>query len=751
MMAFRNMRVSMKLGASFGVLLLIAAAIGMLSVGRLSTVANQSSEISEHWMPSLHQLAEINTALSNLRVGQLNFVDAHDATESAAPLAAMQDALTRIEKGSAAYLQLIQTDEEREHWERIAGHLRAYRALHDQMLQLWKDGNADGAESLVTTNGQQLWDAAGDSVQQLIEIENERSLASTREAHALYASGRTLIFLMIALATLAGATLAFLVARAISKPIGGAIEIFGRIAQGRLDNEIDTTRRDEIGDLLANLSEMQAKLRAQIETERAQATENSQIRAALDCVSAGVMVADPDLKIVYTNPAVEAILRTAEADIRKDLPSFSAANLRGASLSVFDKNTGEQHALLGDLRSSRTHHMQLGGRAFRMIASPVLNSSGGRAGTVVEWKDRTPEVSVEKELEGMLSAVNSGDLQRRIELSGKNGFFEAMGRGVNKLADNMVEIVSNVQSALAEVHRSAQEISQSNANLAQRTEQQSASLEETASSMEEMTSTVKQNADNAGQANQLAVAARDQAEKGGAVVAKAVSAMGGINDASRRIVDIIAVIDEIAFQTNLLALNAAVEAARAGEQGRGFAVVASEVRSLAGRSATAAKEIKDLIQDSVKKVEDGSVLVTQSGQTLEQIVASVKKVSDIVAEIAAASREQSSGIEQVNRAVMQMDELTQQNAALVEEATNASRAMARKASELNETMTRYTVAAGAERAAVPQEKRPGAVASSPASAPPRVERRKANRPWSGTAQKAQAVATAPATDEWQEF
>ena len=212
------------------------------------------------------------------------------------------------------------------------------------------------------------------------------------------------------------------------------------------------------------------------------------------------------------------------------------------------------------------------------------------------------------------------------------------------------------------MHRGADEISAGNANLSQRTEEQSSSLEETASSMEEMTTTVKQNADNAAQANQLALAARDQAEKGGTVVSQAVSAMAGINEASKKIADIIGVIDDIAFQTNLLALNAAVEAARAGEQGRGFAVVASEVRSLAGRSATAAKEIKELIQDSVRKVEDGSVLVTQSGQTLEKIVASVKKVSDIVAEIAAASREQSSGIEQVNRAVMQMDELTQQNA-----------------------------------------------------------------------------------------
>jgi methyl-accepting chemotaxis protein len=292
--------------------------------------------------------------------------------------------------------------------------------------------------------------------------------------------------------------------------------------------------------------------------------------------------------------------------------------------------------------------------------------------------------------------------------------------------------------------------------------------------MEEMTTTVKQNADNAGQANQLAMAARDQAEKGGTVVSQAVKAMSDINDASKKIADIIGVIDDIAFQTNLLALNAAVEAARAGEQGRGFAVVASEVRSLAGRSATAAKEIKELIQDSVRKVEDGSVLVTQSGQTLEKIVASVKKVSDIVAEIAAASREQSSGIEQVNRAVMQMDELTQQNAALVEEATAASQTMAEQVRGLNQMLDRYRVNDMIEAAKSYATPSP-AVATARGQAAPRAERRAGHRPWGdrskagGAADSARKVARgngtlgAPGTlsapngaeakgdSEWREF
>jgi len=272
------------------------------------------------------------------------------------------------------------------------------------------------------------------------------------------------------------------------------------------------------------------------------------------------------------------------------------------------------------------------------------------------------------------SAVAQGDLTQYIEVTATDETGQLL-QALKDMVGRLTGIVSGVRTATDSIGTAASEIASGNADLSQRTEEQASSLEETASSMEELTSTVKQNAENARQANQLAVNASDIAIKGGQAVNEVVQTMGSISASSKKIMDIISVIEGIAFQTNILALNAAVEAARAGEQGRGFAVVAAEVRNLAQRSAAAAKEITTLIGDSVDKVEIGSRQVDQAGETMNEIVQAVKRVTDIMAEIAAASSEQSSGIEQVNQALVQMDEVTQQNAALVEEAAASAEAM----------------------------------------------------------------------------
>ncbi|MET0980760.1 MAG: methyl-accepting chemotaxis protein, partial [Telluria sp.] len=331
-------------------------------------------------------------------------------------------------------------------------------------------------------------------------------------------------------------------------------------------------------------------------------------------------------------------------------------------------------------------------------------------------------------------AVAQGDLTQRIEVRSNDETGRLMG-ALRDMNDSLVEIVTRVRAGTDTIATASTEIADGNLDLSSRTEQQAGSLEETASSMEELTSTVKQNADNARQANLLAGSASQVAGKGGAVVAQVVETMGAINTSASKIVEIIAVIDGIAFQTNILALNAAVEAARAGEQGRGFAVVAGEVRNLAQRSAAAAKEIKALIDDSVEKVHHGSALVDRAGATMSEIVDSVSRVTDIMAEISAASQEQTAGIEQVNEAIVQMDQTTQQNAALVEQASAAAQSLQHEAATLARTVGAFRIHGGPAAAAAPL--RPAGAA------------RAAMRPQ--LAMPAATKAAVPAGDGWAEF
>lgn len=343
------------------------------------------------------------------------------------------------------------------------------------------------------------------------------------------------------------------------------------------------------------------------------------------------------------------------------------------------------------------------------------------------------------------NAVASGDLTSRIEVNSTNETGRLL-QALKQMNDNLVDLVGKVRAGTDSISTASGEIASGNADLSQRTEQQASSLEETASSMEELTSTVKQNADNARQANQLAVGASDVAVKGGAVVGQVVQTMSSINESSKKIVDIISVIDGIAFQTNILALNAAVEAARAGEQGRGFAVVATEVRTLAQRSAAAAKEIKGLISDSVNKVEDGTRLVDEAGATMDEIVSAVKRVTDIMAEISAASQEQSAGIEQVNQAVAQMDQVTQQNAALVEEAAAAAESMQEQSHGLIEAVTVFKLTGGMAPTPVKRSNRKTSVTKLPS------RKKTATKPAELVVPtKGRKVAAGGGEDAWEEF
>ena len=488
-----------------------------------------------------------------------------------------------------------------------------------------------------------------------------------------------------------------------------------------------TAMKDAEGNYIGNALEW-----SDVTEQRAKEIEVARLQSAVDGAEANLMICDTDLNITYANPSVVTMMDKRADELRKTFPGFDARNLVGQNIDQFHKNPAHQRALLGDPRNLPANaEIQVAGLEFGVNATAITDHEGNMMGNMVEWRDITEQKDAERQIQNLIDAAVQGQLDSRIDAASYQGFMKNLADGINDLMDSVViplregqrvitalaegdlnqsmegefqgefgqlrdainTSMSNLSNMVSEIRTSADnitsssgEIAQGNADLSQRTEEQASSLEETASSMEEMTSTVKQNADNARQANQLASAARDQAEKGGAVVSNAVTAMSAINGSSKKIADIIGVIDEIAFQTNLLALNAAVEAARAGEQGRGFAVVAGEVRNLAQRSAGAAKEIKGLISDSVEKVDEGSRLVDESGKTLDEIVNAVKKVSDIISEISAASDEQSSGIEEVNKAITGMDEMTQQNAALVEEAASAGESMNEQAKSMNELM-----------------------------------------------------------------
>ncbi len=417
---------------------------------------------------------------------------------------------------------------------------------------------------------------------------------------------------------------------------------------------------------------------------RVKSDEAARVKNILDSTSTNMMMADNDGVIMYINESCKTLMTQSVSTFRKVLPNFDANRIIGHSFDQFHAHPNHQRNLLASLNKAYETTIPVADMFFKLKASPIYKEDGTRDGTSLEWVDVTSERHTELEITSIVEAASKGDLTQRLNSKEKQGAVQKICEGINQLLDSISSVLLQVRDAGETINTASGEISSGNNDLSSRTEQQAANLEETASSMEELASTVKQNAENARQANQLAAAASDVAVKGGQVVGEVVHTMAGIDESSRKIEDIISVIDGIAFQTNILALNAAVEAARAGEQGRGFAVVAGEVRNLAQRSASAAKEIKDLISDSVAKVREGTKLVENAGSTMDEIVSSVKRVTDIMGEISAASIEQSAGIDQVNDAITNMDEVTQQNAALVEEAAAAAESLVEQASHLME-------------------------------------------------------------------
>jgi methyl-accepting chemotaxis protein len=732
-----------------GVIIVFAAAVA-LSIVRLAAFDATVSEITGPDINKVDGATDWLAALSESMRHTRNMLIMDDK-------AAIQGEIDQVRALSEKQGQYAETMtalvKSQEGKELLRGALDARTALaplDEDYLREIQSGDTKAAKDTLLQRARPAQLAMISALQKLVEHQQVKIHLKADEVAASYQRTRTMLITLSLAAVAVACLLAYLLARAFKIPLNHAVAVLAEIEKGNYANTIKINSKDEIGQTLQGLERMQIALRERTDKEHAAATENARIRTALDRVSVGAMLGDTDGKIIYMNDALQALFRHRAGEIRKQLPSFNPEQLVGVSFDMFHQIPSLQRTVLASLSSAHTADVKMGEASLRLVANPVVDGAGKRVGTVVQWMDRTQEVATEEEVQSIVAKAIDGDLTARIREEGKEAFFKTLAGGMNRLLTNMADVVRSMAQAAAEVRTGSEEISRGNADLSQRTEEQASSLEETASSMEQMTSTVKNNADNAAQANQLAAAAREQAERGGSVVGAAVTAMGEINASSKRIADIISVIDEIAFQTNLLALNAAVEAARAGEQGRGFAVVASEVRNLASRSAQAAKEIKTLIQDSVAKVTEGTKLVDESGKALGEIVVRVKKVTDVMAEIASSSREQASGIEQVNKAITMMDDVTQQNAALVEEASAAAQALSEQASNLTKLISRYRVGEGA----VADQPR---AASRPAPAPavaPAVERRAANRPLTGKKRPPPSGTPArptAAAEEWKDF
>ena len=544
-----------------------------------------------------------------------------------------------------------------------------------------------------------------------------------------------LIFATAGLLATAGLGLSLL--RSLTSRLRLMAQLVDRITEGNYRNDIEIKTDYELDQVLESIKSMQGHFDAAMNKTKSIAEQNQRIRFALDWSAASTMIADNDANIIYLNKAQIDMFQKAEHDLRACFPDFDATQLIGKNIDIFHKHPAHQRNMLAQLTQPETMSITMGARSFKLTVSPVINERGERLGISAGWADYTSEQIVEREVDEIVRAAVAGNFSKRIDPKGKEGFLKQLSEDINRLmevsssglsevvrvlealargdltekitndykgifgqlkddtnltVEKLTAIIYQIREATESIDVASREIAAGNSDLSNRTEQQAASLEETAASMEELTGTVKQNAENATQANQLAVGASDVAVKGGVIVKQAVVTMNEISSSSKKIADIIGIIDGIAFQTNILALNAAVEAARAGEQGRGFAVVASEVRSLAQRSATAAREIKALIDESVSKIVSGVRLVDEAGITMDEVVTSIRHVTVIMGEITAASREQSTGIEQVNRAITQMDEATQQNAALVEEAAAAAESMEEQAQHLAQTVRAFKLA-----------------------------------------------------------
>jgi methyl-accepting chemotaxis protein len=581
-----------------------------------------------------------------------------------------------------------------------------------------------GAMSNILRNITQLVNLSFEANTAIFSMQSKQARSEFEAEIYKWTGAGTLIILIL---------LSLLVHQRLTKPMHRLSAAMRKAVHGDLDIVVsDNDRRDEIGTMARALALYIKTAKANVDNqqqERVLANENLRVRMALDSVTGCVMIVDTQGKLIYVNNALVDKFKTEEVPFSESVPNFNVNNLLNTNITSL--LTDPLHQNLSSLTSTHKSNVVFSDLTFSIEINPVVNSEGSRLGCILEWEDLTEKIDAERQIESIISQALDGDLNARIDSNSFAGFQLMVAKGINRILDTVIEPVNETQRVLeamavgnlsvhmegsykgeyarlqasltttlskfnetvskirnigGDISSRSRELSNSNISLSDSATEQAISLEQTAASMEELTARVQQNADSAEQADEIAKATSDAVSSSGKIAKETAQAMLEISESSKQIAEIIGVIDNIAFQTNLLALNASVEAARAGEQGRGFAVVAQEVRNLAQRSADAAKDIKNHIKDSVDKIQVGTDLAQKSAVSMGQIVDSITQVSSIVTKIAGASKEQSAGILQVNKAIEQIDQITQRNAAQVEETAAATDSMSQQSDEMMSLM-----------------------------------------------------------------
>ncbi len=743
-----NMPVAGRLGAILGLLGVVLVVQALVGLYMVSTTNGLVSDMFERRTETTRIVGRIGKLMADNRshallalqhdpAGELLKLHDHPLAQHTDP---MKENVEEISRLWDEYQKTIHSDEHR-------ALAQAYADARNQFVQeglqparqAMLAGGFREANAIILQKVNPLYAEVSARADALFKYHSDRARSEFQASVAHYEQVRWLTVLGV-LAVLAVAGFGALrLVRSIKRPLDEVVTTLAKVTQGNYTGVVDVSHNDEIGKTLQGLQSMQTRLGFEVAETKRISDEATRIKIALDGAAMPTTISDFNNQLIYMNNAATALWTAMAPSIAQAHPGFTVEGMYGHGLAGYFDDEAMRKVYAGELLEARTLDVAMAGKQLRVTATPVRDSNGRYLARASQWIDRTAEVAVEREIEEIVSAAAAGDFTKRLALEGKADFFANLANGLNKLLDTAAsglnavagvlgalargdltqtmegdyqgtfaqlkddtnttvarlrEVVGRIKEATEAINTAAQEIAAGNQDLSSRTEEQASSLEETASSMEELNATVRQNAENARQANELAKSSNEGVVRGGEVVKRVVVTMGEIQDSSKKIADIIGVIDSIAFQTNILALNAAVEAARAGEQGRGFAVVATEVRNLAQRSATAAKEIKTLIAESVGKVDSGAKLVGEAGSTMDEVVRSFRSVANLVTEISSASREQSSGIEQVTQAVGQMDEVTQQNAALVEEAAAAAESLEEQARGLVQAVGMFKLSAG---------------------------------------------------------